>query len=65
MVTPKSNELKDAIIGFLSHGVAAEKWGEMHRAEKLKKFMTDYLNKGLQDIMINLASEMAKRCKED
>lgn len=65
MVTPNSNELNSAVIGFLSHGVAAEKWGEMHRAEKLKKFMTDNLDKGLQDILINLASEMAKRFKEE
>lgn len=68
MVTPNGNKLKTAIEAFLSHGVAEAKWGEMNRKKKLDEFIDGLIRNHLdnmQDIMINLASEMAKRCKED
>lgn len=68
MITPNGEQLKAAIEAFLSHGVAEAKWGEMNRKKKLDDFMDDLIKNhkdNLQDIMINLASEMAKRCKED
>lgn len=64
MITSDSIVLTNAIKAFLSHGVAADKWSEMRRKDKLEKFMENHQT-GLQDIMINLASEMAKRCKEE
>jgi hypothetical protein len=68
MITPDGNKLKTAIEAFLSHGVAEAKWGEMNRKKKLDEFIDGLIKNHLdnmQDIMINLASEMAKRCKED
>lgn len=68
MITPDSDQLKIAIDAFLSHGVAEAKWGEMNRKKKLDDFMDELIrnhNENMQDIMINLASEMAKRCGED
>ena len=68
MITPDGSLLKTAIESFLSHGVAEAKWGEMGRMKKLDDFMEELIKNhkdNMQDIMINLASEMAKRCKED
>lgn len=64
MITPDGDQLKTAIESFLSHGVAEAKWGEMNRKKKLVDFMDDLVKNhknNMQDIMINLASEMAKK----
>ena len=68
MITSNADKLKIAIESFLSHGVAEAKWGEMNRKKKLDDFMDDLIKNhkdNMQEIMINLASEMAKKCKED
>lgn len=63
MVTTDSHQLIAAIDAFLSHGVAQAKWEEQNRKGKLDEFMLQHANEDLQSIIINLASEMAKRCK--
>lgn len=63
MVTPESRQLIAAINAFLSHGVALAKWEEYNRKDRLDNFMQQHVNEDLQSIMINLASEMAKKCK--
>lgn len=70
MITPDGNQLKEVVEAFLSHGVAEAKWGEMGRKKALDSFMQKLLDDqnyrdNIQDIMINLASEMAKICTED
>lgn len=58
--------------GYLTHGVESKKWDEKNRIIILEKFITEQENnyKGLQEcetkimeIVINLASQMAKKCK--
>ena len=62
MVTPKG-ELIKAIDNFLDHGVAQTKWSEQQRKNLLDEFMKAHKNEvNFIEIMINLASEMAKRC---
>ena len=63
MITSDGQQLITAIDAFLSHGVAKDKWEEQNRKGRLDKFMGDHVNEDLQSIMINLASEMAKKCK--
>ena len=63
MITPDSQQLITAINAFLSHGVAKDKWEEQNRKGRLDHFMQQHVNEDLQSIMINLASEMAKKCK--
>ena len=63
MITPYSHDLIKAIDAFLDHGVAKDKWEEQNRKRMLDEFMGQHANEDLQSIMINLASEMAKRCK--
>ena len=63
MITSDSQQLITAIDAFLDHGVAKDKWEEQNRKGKLDEFMLQHVNEDLQSIMINLASEMAKKCK--
>ncbi len=63
MITSDSHQLITAIDTFLSHGVAQAKWEEQNRKGRLDHFMNQHANEDLQSIMINLASEMAKKCK--
>ena len=63
MITPVSHDLIEAVDAFLDHGVAKDKWEEQNRKGKLDEFMLQHANEDLQSIMINLASEMAKKCK--
>ncbi len=58
-----NEKLYSAVETFLSHGVAELKWSEQSRKARLMAIMAKYKNKDLQSIMINLASEMAKKCK--
>ena len=62
MVTP-NDRLIEAIDNFLDHGVAQAKWDEQQRKELLDAFMQTHKNEpNFAEIMINLASEMAKKC---
>lgn len=63
MITSDGHQLITNIDAFLSHGVAQEKWEEQNRKSRLDRFMAEHENDDLQSIMINLASEMAKKCK--
>lgn len=68
MINSNAGDLKTAVESFLSNGVAEAKWNEMERRKVLKDFMDELMKNhqdNMQDIMINLTSEMAKRCKED
>lgn len=50
---------------YLTHGVAAEKWSERGRRNALEEFVDKLNDSNAQIAIINLAAEMAKKCKED
>jgi len=50
--------------GYLIHGVAKDKWEEKRRIDRLKTFVESLKTEEVQIVMINLASEMGKKCKE-
>lgn len=50
---------------YLTHGVAADKWGERGRLNAFKQFVNELTDENAQIAIINLAAEMAKKCKED
>ena len=63
------NELISALFGdsegYLTHGVAKDKWDERGRLSAFKNFVEKQLNDdNAQIAIINLAAEMAKKCKE-
>jgi hypothetical protein len=58
------SELFDEKAGYLTHGIAKDKWDERGRRDKFRTFIDKRLNelygKDFQSAIINLASEMAK-----
>lgn len=55
------NEKKN-IDGYLTHGVAKDKWEEKRRIDRLRTFVEELKPEEVQFVMINLASEMGKKC---
>lgn len=62
----KGKEVMDKKQGYLTHGVAAEKW-ENRRINAVKSFYNSIKNSNLEErvseVMINLAAEMAKEMR--
>lgn len=52
---------------YLKHGVASEKWNERGRIKLFELFVKDFDKREylLSEAMINLAAEMAKKCRRD
>ncbi len=65
----KAEDSKGHMRGFLMHGVAAEKWDDNGRRDILKKFITSFTQREQDEkaiqATINLASEMAKICRNN
>lgn len=61
----KPDKLYDAIEDYLGHGIAADKWDESNRRTELFELLDVYKDNGevLQNVVINLASQMAKCAK--
>lgn len=59
--------LFDGSDAYLTHGVAMEKWNKKGRRDALKSFLDDDKNKNLDErlLLVNLASEMAKRYRTE
>lgn len=66
MCNSKHENIVKAIKEYIGHGVAEEKWNENKRGETLYAFMTckQMNDRNAQIVMVNLASEMAKRCRK-
>lgn len=58
------DDICNSVEYYLSHGVAEEKWKERRRKAVLLEFMENLSNEEAQIIMVNLAAEMAKKCRE-
>lgn len=66
MIVPNEIEISQKILYFIGHGVAKDKWEDRGR----KKALTDFMNKpenskNIRERIINLASEMAKKCRKE
>ena len=60
---PDFETLYEKIKDYLTHSVAAEKWSEKGRLKKFDEFLSKLTQDNAQFVIINLASEMAKKCK--
>lgn len=66
-----SGKLRDKLFadgkGYLAHGVAQEKWDDRGRLDKFKKLFDELYEEldesSATEAIVNLASEMAKKCK--
>ncbi len=64
--TELKNELFDTDKGYLVHGVAKDKWSESGRLDALKSFIEKFKPTELTTVaVINLAAEMAKKCRRN
>ena len=61
----RSKDGKEVSDAYLTHGVAEEKWSERGRLERFKKFVEALSEDNAQTAIINLAAQMAKKCKEN
>lgn len=50
--------------GYLVHGIAKEKWRERGRLRELQNFMEQWGGRDASLALVNLASEMAKICRQ-
>ena len=50
---------------YLTHGVAADKWNERGRKKAFKEFFDKLSEENAQMAIINLAAEMAKKCRKE
>lgn len=73
----KKDGLKEEVLlpnAYLTHGIAADKWGERGRKKAFEDFINGFkvsdkeyaklTDQNAQIAIINLAAEMAKKCKE-
>lgn len=60
----EGTELIEQVKEFISHGVAAPKWEERGRNDKLLDFMEEYKDSNLSQYLVNLCSEMGKISKK-
>ena len=63
MSEAQEDRIPQRIFKYLGHGVAKAKWEEGRRKDVLEEFMSHREN--LRDSIINLASEMAKKCRKE
>ena len=56
---------KNVSNAYLTHGVAADKWSERGRLKVFKDFVETLNENNAQMAIINLAAEMAKKCREE
>lgn len=56
---------KNVSNAYLTHGVAADKWSERGRLKVFRNFVETLNEDNAQMAIINLAAEMAKKCKEE
>ena len=66
----KDNQKEEKPDAYLTHGVAAEQWKKGGRRELLRKFIRgihereDEYGDIVREALVNLASEMAKKCRQ-
>jgi len=51
--------------GYLMHGIAADRWKEKGRMKKLEAFIKGLNEANVIEAVINLSSEMAKKCRKE
>lgn len=56
---------KNVSNAYLTHGVAADKWSERGRLKEFRDFVETLNEDNAQMAIINLAAEMAKKCREE
>ena len=64
MATKEDSKIKDNVITYITHGVKSTDW-DGNRRNKFEEFMGKFDTNNIRVALINLAAEMAKKCKEE
>lgn len=64
MATKEDSKIKDNVITYITHGVKSSDW-DGARKQGLESFLAKCTNKNIREMLVNLAAEMAKKCKEE
>ena len=65
MATKDDEKILENISVYLTHGVAKAKWEDRGRWEKLNLFLKNNEKYNIRELVVNLASEMGKKCKQE
>lgn len=63
MATKDDSKIKENVMTYIGHGVKSSDW-DGNRRKKLEEFMKDN-EINIREALVNLAAEMAKKCKEE
>ena len=64
MATKDDSKIKDNVVAYLSHGVKSSDW-DGNRRNNLESFMNGCNNDNIRIGLVNLAAEMAKKCRKE
>lgn len=64
MATKEDSKIKDNVITYITHGVKSSDW-DGARKQGLESFLAKCTNNNIREMLVNLAAEMAKKCKEE
>lgn len=65
MINRKKDDLWREVEGYLSHGVAQDKWNDRKRKMMLMDFINGLNDNNVSITIVNLAAEMAKWCRKE
>ena len=64
MATKENSKIKDNVITYITHGVKSSDW-DGARKQGFESFLAKCTNENIREMLVNLAAEMAKKCKEE
>lgn len=64
MATKENSKIKDNVITYITHGVKSSDW-DGARKHGFESFLAKCTNENIREMLVNLAAEMAKKCKEE
>ena len=63
MATKNDSKISDNVIAYIGHGVKSSDW-DGNRRKRLEEFMKEN-EKNIREALVNLAAEMAKKCRKE
>ena len=64
MATKDDSNIKSNVVTYISHGVKSDDWDGTRR-NKLESFMNGCNKDNIRVGLVNLAAEMAKKCRKE
>ncbi len=64
LATKEDSRIKENVITYISHGVKSSDW-DGNRRKKLEEFMDKCDTSNIRESLVNLAAEMAKKCRKE